>query len=482
MRTNGAVGIPCLVLTHGRDDINQTSLSSLIECDARLDIDVVHNPSSAETGSFIDYARTCVAEGNIRSFTLFDQNISNNAFFLFLLENLDRYTADYVVLSDGDILAPKSAIDEQIAILDTYSDILACGLRLDASSWHDALDIKKDLVERFNTPRFEAKDYVNTATGMWLTMFRGPELVSIAQTLRDNRMRLTDANIKQLGAALFQKQWVATKNSIGRELNRERPDYYETKAVSTRCFADHSPEPAGSRYATWNHDWVVPATRWLGGEERRVSFPPLPPAVPRFRNSLDDDPVVRELLNGGLRCSHGYLANHLMAATKPGLAFVVGDRRCPTGITALTPDRSALFVSTVPEPGEKLAELVEVDLGAVLLSREADDCQSILTTLRRFLAPDSLLHGIVFSAEEVRRRSADGQPPQRGLLPPSLHSRAADLAEGRAMDGGRSDAIEQFLGRLWSDEAVIAWAKGHGSLQLSKSVKNPDLAYVRLRL
>ena len=483
MRTNPVSSIPCLVLTHGRDDINQASLTSIIDCDPRLDVDVVHNPSATEDGSFIDFARACAADGKIRSFTLFDQNISNNAFFLFLLENLDRYTADRVVLSDGDILAPKSIIDEQTAILAAHSDVMACGLRLDARAWDDSLVIKENFVDRFNTSRFEHEDYLNTATGMWMTMFRGPELASIVRTLRDNGLRLTDTNLKQIGAALFQKQWVATKKSVGRELNRERPDYHDAKAVSTQAFNEHSPEPSGSKYATWNHDIVAPAIRWLGDQEEVVAYSPLPPAKPRFRGPLDDDPVVEQLKSGQLQHGRGYLAKHLVATSDPGLALIVCDRDCPTGLPALMSDRSALFISNRSEPGDQIATLAEMDLGPVFLGREASECRAILTTIRRFLGPGSLLHGILFSAEEVRRHFAEGQPPQASILPPNLHRLATIVAERRTIGDAADGAVDKFVDRLWSDEAVAAWINvGNGSLQLSKSVKNPHLAYFRVKL
>jgi hypothetical protein len=472
--------IPCLVLTHGRDDINRTSLLSIIDCDPRLDIDVVHNPSTAEDGSFIDFARKCVAAGTIRSFTLFEENISNNAFLLFLLGNKNRYDADFVIVSDGDILAPKTLVDEQLAIFEHHTEVLACGLRLDATVWDDSLVIKDDFVRRFNTSRYDEGDYLNTATGMWMTMFRGPELVSILEAIHDNGLRLTDANLKQLGAALFQKQWVATKSSVGRELNRERPDYHGTKAISTQHFAHHSPEPAGSKYATWNHNCVAPAVEWDRDGERPVNFAPLPEARPRFRGTIENDPVVSKLKSGQLHHSRGYLANHLLAATNPGLAFIISDGHCSTGLPHLGPERSALYISTSPEPGGLLAALEEVDLGPVLLTLEAGHCRSILSTTARFLGKGALLHGILFGADDVRHNSSLGNPPQASLLPPALRGSASELAGKRGTGDG---AIGEFVQQLWTDEALQDWLpQGASPPFFSKSVKNPNLSYFRVTL
>ena len=98
-------------------------------------------------------------------------------------------------------------------------------MRLDASRWDDSLPPKKESLLRFNSDRFETEDYVDSATGLWATMFRGRELFSIVDAMVANGIRFTDGNLKLFGSLMFQKHWVATKRSIGRELNRERVDY-----------------------------------------------------------------------------------------------------------------------------------------------------------------------------------------------------------------------------------------------------------------
>ena len=167
-----AQSIPCLVLTHGRDDICEKSLASFIEGDTRFAIDIVHNPGAEENGSFLQAARNWVTAGRTRSLTVFDVNISNNAILLYLLANRDRYERDYVLLTDGDIVAPPGLVDEQVRIFQSHSHIFACGLRLDASRWDDSLPPKKESLLRFNSDRFETEDYVDSATGLWATMFR----------------------------------------------------------------------------------------------------------------------------------------------------------------------------------------------------------------------------------------------------------------------------------------------------------------------
>ena len=87
-----------------------------------------------------------------------------------------------------------------------------------------------------------------------MTVFRSVELFAILDVLQANRRRLTDGNIKILGGLLFNKIGVATRRSFGREINRERSDYVDEKSKSLDAFAKFSPEPAGSRYALWNHD------------------------------------------------------------------------------------------------------------------------------------------------------------------------------------------------------------------------------------
>jgi hypothetical protein len=453
--------LPCLVLTHGRDAVNRESLDAILACDPRLQIHIVHNPSVLEDGSFISYARELVAEGRILSVTMFDKNISNNAILLLLLDNPELFDHDYLILTDGDVAPPPDLVVEQIAILSSHPEVMACGLRMDASRWSDALDVKADLLERYNSTRFETEDYVDTGTGLWMSMFRAAELRELLQILMANDIRLTDANLKLLGATVLEKKWVATKKSIGRELNREQPDYYDAKSTSMSGFAEHSPEPAGAGYATWNHDLVSEATEWKKSASRRVVYPPLRPARPRFRGALETDPVVIAMQSGALTHETGYVIRHSSSAARPGLAFVLSSARRQSGIPFLPGARSILFVGPEDPEGPPLYGLDELDFGASLITWTAEQATALLQTFVRFVADGGIIKGLVFHAETIERQLAEGTAPASSHLPPALRRRAEQAAASRSTaDGPVLCALVRRM--LCTDELIRDFAAQRG--------------------
>lgn len=478
--SGGEAGIPCMILTHGRDGVNRQSLDAVLNCDARLDVDIVDNPSVLEDGSFAEYARQLVTNGRIRSFTRFDVNISNNAVLLFLLDNLERYSNEYVILSDGDVIPPNGLVEEQIAILERHSDVFACGLRIDATSWSDTLNVKADLVQRFNTNRFETDDYVDSATGLWMTMFRGPELRLLLGAMVQNGIRFTDANLKRFGGILFEKKWVATKRSIGRELNREHEDYYDAKATSTTAFARHSPEPAGSRYSTWNHDIVADATSWQGKQDRRVVYPPLAPATPRFRGSIDNDPVVQALHSGVVTQEAGYVSRHSSQASRPGLAMVLADGKVPTGIPRLPGGRTILFISPDDAAGSRLYGLRQIDFDAALISWTAREAAALLQVFTRFLAEGGTMKGIAFHTQAFRSHIAQGKAPAPSHLPTAVRDAAARLAALKA--AADDPAVNHLTAGLFTDEMISQFAERSGwSIRTSPPSPDRYFTYVQLK-
>lgn len=478
---SGSATIPCLFLSHGIDEINCRSLASVVESDSRLSVDVIHNPSDAENGQFLEFARKSILDGSIRSLTTFDENISNNSIILYLLANRQRYSQGFIVLTDGDILVPKGAIEEQLKILNDHSHIFACGLRIDASRWSDGLPVKSNSYERFNTAKFETADYVNSATGLWMAMFRGPELFAILDAMQRNRIRLTDGNIKQFAAAIFQKSWVATKQSVGRELNRERHNYYSTKAESTKNFGDHSPEPAGSRYATWNHDIVSPATEWLDGTERRIEFEPLPTALPRFRPKLEDDPVASALARGELEHRRAYLINSMMNLTQPGLALVLTRERCASGFR-VDDQRSVLFISEIEEEaGPTIRPMNEIDFAGVLVGRSASQGRTVLGNLGRFVSDETVMKGVVYIAEAMRNQLRTGSSSFAAHLASDAKDAAIVLANSAKQ--GEQGGIAEFVAGLWTDEAFEQYASEKGwHLSVTPRAANAYLANFEVRM
>ncbi len=388
--------IACQVLSHGIDDINVRSLESMIECDSRLKIDVAHNPYPEESGDFLKFASDQTASGKLRSLMVFERNISNNALQLALLRNRDRnLESKYIVISDCDILAPTGLIDEQISILENNLDLLVCGLRVDASLWDNSLPVKSELMERFNSDKFEMADHVASATGLWMAMFRTAEFYMLLDTIEKNNLRLTDGNLKSLGFAKFRKRWSATKNSIGRELNRERETYHVTKAVSSTDFGGNSPEQPGSRYSTWNHNLVSEAELQESDSKTKCKFDALRPAVPRFRSGIGDDPVIKEIQAGRLSPVTGKLVRTVPLDDRTDIFFVLVSGKPQTGIPYLSDRQSLIYVSCSESVSAHLVDLLEIDVGRLLANMSICDASSLLNLLVSFISNDGKIVGWV---------------------------------------------------------------------------------------
>ena len=421
--------IPCLIVSHGLDSINQLSLRSIIDCDSRLEIDVVHNPSPDESGEFITFARRMVDDGAVRTLCIFDENISNNAVLVHLLKHREALSAaEFVILSDGDVLAPVGCVDEQISILRNHPDLLACGLRMDAERWTDDLSVKADLVERYNTDRYVHGDYVKSATGMWLVLFRSTQLFVILDAMVRNGIRLTDGNIKRMGHWLFRQHWVATKQHIGRELNRERPNYWDTKSRSTAKFHLHSPEPPTVRYAVWNHDLVTGAACFWKRTQTRVEFPPLLPAVSRDRHVLGNDPVIAGFADGHLKHRYGFLSKAVSSPIEPGLHFIANDSRanCYSSVPHLTGESSLFFLNALPlEGNEGLSALEWIETGVVLTQARPEFALCTIGNLFRFCKPDGYISG------KLLRESSNGGESFAELLTKNGYS--IEVEEGKSV-------------------------------------------------
>jgi hypothetical protein len=262
--------------------------------------------------------------------------------------------------------------------------------------------------------------------------------------------------VKLFGALLFQKHWVATKRCIGRELNRERIDYYDRKAVSTGHFGDHSPEPRESNYATWNHNLTASATTWIGPEEARQDFAPLPPAVARFRGCLEDDPVVKQMASGAFARPSAYVVKSAIRVTRPGLALVLADSRSQSGIPELPGDRSVLFISPRAEPGPSVGRVRCIDAGLSLITRPLGESISVVGNIARLLGGGGTIRGLAFKAEAAREALRSGARLLAGYVPAAFRETAAELAESGEAAHAK---LEAFLNGLWTDENLVRLAE-----------------------
>ncbi len=385
--------IPCLVMSHGLDEINIASLRSMLESEAPLVIDVVHNPWPAEDGSFEAFCLEAIRQGRVNSFTRLDENISNNAVHLALAIDRERYLqSPYMIVTDCDVTAPPDAVLEELAILERHPHLFACGLRIDASRWPDGLHVKQDLVARFNTAAYEREDHILSGTGIWMSMFRTAELYRVLDLLDANGIRFIDGNLKRMAMVAFNQGWAATKRSMGRELNRERTDYDNRKSVSMSGFGAHSPEPQGSRFATWNHNVTSGGVRTDRDGSSRLEAPRLVEAAARVRGPLDEDSLVQSLL-----ATETPLEVRATPHTRPhrgGTRIqLVAAGTAPHSLTGLPDDGSILYISTTDGEGPALPVFKRIDVGGLLNEVENRYAKAWFNGLIRLLTDDGCLVG-----------------------------------------------------------------------------------------
>ena len=79
----------CVLLSWGNPDIAIGSLNSFLEDEPKLDIHLLENPDYNLDYQLENYAKQLIAEGKISRYVRFEDNISNNAFYLYL-SSLDK--------------------------------------------------------------------------------------------------------------------------------------------------------------------------------------------------------------------------------------------------------------------------------------------------------------------------------------------------------------------------------------------------------
>lgn len=384
--------IPCLVMSHGLDSINIESLRSIMTCDARLQVDVIHNPWPHEEGAFNSLCLGAMREGRINSYTSLDRNISNNAIHMALTRTRERYlAARYMIVTDCDVVAPAGLVSEQVGILERRLELFAVGLRVDPSAWPDSNPAKGVLERRFGAPSNLRDDHIVCGTGMWMVMFRTSELYQVFDLANANRLRFVDANLKRLASLALGKEWAATRRSVGRELNRESGDYEWRRSISMSAFGAYSPEPAGDKYAAWNHNLTSGGHVHLGSGSSRVEPVELVEALPRFRGSLEEDRLLRIIMAGGQHLS--VTASQSFQPDQPGLQIILDQGSPVQSLTGLPGGRMVLHLGPIDAVGRQFPILNRVDVGSLMNHAESRFIKAWLGALVRLLTDGGVITG-----------------------------------------------------------------------------------------
>ena len=225
------IKIACILLAFLNVKVVSRCLESVIQEKIRiserieLDIYVVENYSIATESELSPYLCNLVNKGVIFKYIKFLDNITNNAFdYAMSGELFDYESYDYLIVSDGDIEIPASTIDEQVSILQKCDEVMVCSLQIDATNWTQTESLSKRgeaIAEEYAILTKGDKPYIIHEAGFWFLMFRSKDLKKIVTFAQSNGLRVLDITYRQIVRLIENKLWVATKKSIGRELNRD---------------------------------------------------------------------------------------------------------------------------------------------------------------------------------------------------------------------------------------------------------------------
>jgi hypothetical protein len=252
--------IPCVILIYDNVEIIKRSLTSLQKFRDRLSIHVIENPSEYTSHYIKPAMLSLLNSGLIDSYNLFDENITNNAFEVFIgSESYDLWSSEYIIITDGDVVADGDWLNNQIAVLEKHKDVFCCSIKMSLDGWSVGLK------ERFGSARSENDDYIEINSGIWLCMFRTAEFKFVFNLFVDNKFRFRDGPINRFAYEYLRKKWVSTKNSLAFELTRSGFSNPSYRLKKNKLISDH-----GNIINFWNHNKVCGFTTFSNKECRYV--------------------------------------------------------------------------------------------------------------------------------------------------------------------------------------------------------------------
>ncbi len=391
--------IPCLLYPYRNAEAIKQSLESIANCSDILDLYVIENKSDRTDAAIRPYVEGMVRAGVVKKYILFDENISNNAMTLSIeMLRSEISSASHVILSDLDLIVQPGLIEEQIAILDHFSELFACGMQVDPDSWgenfakiaehHKALIAERSKIDL---------PYIPLWSGMWMAMFRSSELLPIVDAANRNGYRLTDGVVGRFGRLWLGKTWAITRHSVGQDLTRRLPEedgYPALKAANGMRFVEHSPEDG--RYSLYNHDLVSGGVIYDG--QSWQSFEPRPfdpPAVKRDRTRWDEDPLFRRLSTGRRRFDTAYISFKPPKMTRrPGLYVWLRDEAvAPNSIPDFGGDKAILHLADEPLAPQLCGLFGVVRVDELFQPAAARFRDRSLRAARELVKPDGVVRG-----------------------------------------------------------------------------------------
>jgi hypothetical protein len=278
--------IPCIVLVYKNLNVIASCLDFLLQYESRLAFHIIENAS--ETTPFTSAYFTKLARwGRIQSYTLFEENITNNAADIFLRDHREIMDAPYVIFTDGDVVADDGWLDECVDILDRHPEVFCCTVRMDATKWPEPLK-----AAFLNYPRKEFDDYIEGGSGVWLCHFRGHELREVVDVLQRNGLRFRDAYLNHYARIFRGQKWVSTKTATAVELTRSF--YYGDSEYRASKNAMINARFDGDHYRLWGHDDICRYMYVSGSQKTWIAPRELNPSRPNIE-PISSDAIILEI-------------------------------------------------------------------------------------------------------------------------------------------------------------------------------------------
>ncbi|MFN3299526.1 MAG: hypothetical protein ACK41Z_04960 [Sediminibacterium sp.] len=225
MAKNASVKIPCVVLVYYNFDIIKKTVDFL-SLDKRLVLYVIENKSPFTSTHIRPYLLKKQKQGLIKKYVLFDRNISNNAYELFFDNNLIEEQGEYILITDGDMVVPSKLgkpdwLDEEISIINNYSDIECCGINLSPenlpkdnpffnNNTNKIYNCENWIPDKFGIIH---EDFVEADTGVHLLLFKRSTFEEFLFLRKKSGWRFLDENLRNFIKSEKKMKWVITKHN-----------------------------------------------------------------------------------------------------------------------------------------------------------------------------------------------------------------------------------------------------------------------------
>ena len=243
--------IPCFMLAFFELDCVRRSLDSLQPLHDRLALHVVENFSEHSETHLAPYLQSAIEQGRIESWVRYAANISSNA----ILDALERQhgnwrSAEWIVLTDGDLECDPGWLDESLQILIRHPEVFACGVDLRTDNL--PLQVFPEAAGWVPPPTAIHADYAEGRTGAHLLTLRTRDLAAFLKYRQQHGIPLVDSTMHQYCFNQRRQRWARTvvHHALHITWSLYADVHHPYTQLKTRLMAGGT---------CWNHQRLAPA-------------------------------------------------------------------------------------------------------------------------------------------------------------------------------------------------------------------------------